>query len=109
MISRAICLATLLTPAALAASPPAPALTSDYLVGKWSAFGEDCSHTIEFKKDGTVSTPIGIGKWKVGNGKLTIDYHDGSAPTSSAVKPLSADRIAWMSASGKQEAEKRCK
>ena len=108
MISRAILLAALLTPAAQA-SPPAPALTPDYLVGKWSAFGEDCAHTIEFKKDGTVSTPIGTGKWKVGNGKLTIDYGDGSAPTSSAVKPLSADRIAWMSASGKQEAEKRCK
>ena len=86
-----------------------PALTPDYLVGKWSAFGEDCAHTIEFRKDGTVSTPIGIGKWKVGDGKLTIDYGDGSAPTTSAVKPLSADRIGWMSASGKQEAEKRCK
>ena len=53
-------------------SPP-PTLSVDFMVGKWSAFGEDCSHTIELKRDGTVTTSIGTGKWKVGEGKLTFD------------------------------------
>jgi hypothetical protein len=103
--AHAIILATILTGAA----PPAPALTPAYLVGKWSAFGEDCSHTIEFKKDGTLTTPIGVAKWTVSGDKVTMDYHDGSKPTVTRLKPLSADRLAWMSDSGKQETEKRCK
>jgi hypothetical protein len=86
----------------------APVLSVDYMVGKWSAFGEDCAHTIEFKKDGTVMTPIGIGKWKVGAGKLTFDYGDGK-PTVSQVEVLGPDRIAWTSMSGGKETEKRCK
>lgn len=93
---------------AAALAPAPPALSVDYMVGKWSAFGEDCSHTIEFKKDGTVTTPIGVGKWKVGDGKLTFDYGDGK-PTVSAVEVLGPDRIAWTSMSGGNETEKRCK
>ena len=85
-----------------------PALSVDYMVGKWSAFGEDCAHTIEFKKDGTVTTPVGIGKWKVGEGKLTFDYGDGK-PTVSQVEVQGPDRIAWTSMSGGKETEKRCK
>ncbi len=91
---------------ALTSSPPA--LSVDFMVGKWSAFGEDCSHTIELKRDGTVTTPIGTGKWKVGEGKLTFDYGDGK-PIVSAVEVLSPDRIAWTSMSGGKETEKRCK
>jgi hypothetical protein len=62
--------------AAPAAAVPAQAgaLSADYMVGKWSAMGEDCSSTIEFRKDGTVETPIGPGKWTLAGDKLGFDY-----------------------------------
>jgi hypothetical protein len=107
MTSRIILVVAILTTAA--AAPAAPALTTDYLVGKWSAFEEDCSHTIEFRKDGTLTTPIGVAKWTVSGDKVTMDYHDASEPTVSRIKPLSADRIAVETASGRKETEKRCK
>jgi hypothetical protein len=97
-----------------AAAPAAPAsttsaaLSSDYMVGKWSAIGEDCSHTLEFRKDGTVTTPIGEAKWTVAGDKLSIAYPDGSEPTTTTVKTLGMDRIELTHASGTKETEKRC-
>jgi hypothetical protein len=99
-------------PAASAApaAPAAPgAVTADYMVGKWSAMGEDCKDTIEFRKDGTVSTPIGDAKWTLAGDKLSIDYGEqGSNPTASSIKPLGPDRIEITKASGGKETEKRC-
>ena len=97
---------------AAAPAPAAPAtagaVTAGYMVGKWSAIGEDCSATIEFRKVGTVATPIGEGKWTLTDDKLAIDYGDGSTPTTSTIKPLGPDRIEITHASGTKETEKRC-
>jgi hypothetical protein len=94
-------------PAAAAPATPA-ALSADYMVGKWSAMNEDCAATLVFTKDGKVTTPIGQAKWAVAGDKLTIDYSDGSTPTSSTIKPVSQDRIEITTSSGRKETEKRC-
>jgi hypothetical protein len=94
--------------AAPAAPPAAGALTADYMVGKWSAIGEDCKATIDFKKDGTVTTPIGHAKWTVTGDKLSINYGDGSEPTASSIKVLDPNRIEITHSSGTKETEKRC-
>jgi len=91
------------------AAPVTPgAITAGYMVGKWSAIGEDCSATIEFRKVGTVATPIGEGKWTLTGDKLAIDYGDGSTPTTSTIKSIGPDRIEITHASGTKETEKRC-
>ena len=95
------------------AAPMTPAaapgtFSADYMVGKWSAMDEDCTHTIEFMKDGTVTTPIGTAKWTIAGDKLSFDYGDGSKPTTSAIKVLSPDRIEITRESGGTETEKRC-
>jgi hypothetical protein len=84
------------------------AFSKDYMVGKWSALNEDCSGTLEFRKDGTVTTPIGTAKWTIAADKLSIDYSDESAPTVSTVKVLGPDRIELTHASGTKETERRC-
>ena len=98
------------TPAAneITSTPVAAGLTADYMVGKWSAVDEDCSATLEFRKDGTTETPIGEAKWTVAGDKLSIDYHDGSQPTVSTIKVLDPNRIEITHASGTKETEKRC-
>jgi hypothetical protein len=96
------------TPAATPAAAGSTTLSADYMVGKWSAMGEDCSATIEFKKDGTVDTPIGTAKYTVAGDRLSFDYGDGSKPTVSTIKVLSPERIEIVRASGGQETEKRC-
>jgi hypothetical protein len=96
---------------AAAATPAAApgAVTADYMVGKWSAMGEDCKDVLEFKKDGTVTTPIGPAKWTLVGDKLSIDFGDASSnPTASTIKPLGPDRIEITKASGGKETEKRC-
>ena len=100
-----------MTLAASAGAEPtkAPALSADYLVGKWSAMNENCSATLDFRKNGTVTTPIGDAKWTVNGDEVTLNYGDGSDPTTSTIKPLTADRIAVETASGRKETEKRCK
>lgn len=102
--------------AAPAAAPGAPtatpaaagAVTAEYMLGKWSAIDEDCSETLEFRKDGTVVTPIGEAKWTLVGDQLTFDYGDGSKQPSSRIKALSADRIEITRASGGTETERRC-
>lgn len=94
------------TPAAAPAVAGAP--TADFMVGKWSAMGEDCKDVLEFKNDGTVATPIGPGKWALDGDKLSFDYGDGSKQEPSTIKVLSADRIEITRASGGKETEKRC-
>lgn len=98
------------TPAANeSGTAPAPGgLAADFMVGKWSAVDEDCSATLEFRKDGTTTTPIGEAKWTVQGDKLSIDYHDGSEPTVSTIKVLGPSRIEITHASGTKETEKRC-
>ncbi|MGH6729284.1 MAG: hypothetical protein ACREBK_03955, partial [Sphingomicrobium sp.] len=103
-------------PTANAVNAAAPAVataadgivTADYMVGKWSAMDEDCSDTIEFRKDGTVMTPIGEGKWTLAGDKLTFDYGDGSKQPASTIKVLTRDRIEITRGSGGKETEKRC-
>lgn len=107
--------------AANAAGPEAPtveeataplaagdAVTADYMVGKWSAIDEDCSDTLEFRKDGTLTTPIGDAKWTLVGDKLTMDYGDGSKQPSSTIKVLSQERIEITRGSGGKETSKRC-
>ena len=91
-----------------AAPAAAGALSADYLVGKWSAINEDCSETLEFREGGTVVTPIGDAKWTVAGDRLTIDYGEGSTPTTTTIKPLGSDRIEITTASGRKETQKRC-
>jgi len=84
------------------------AVTADFMVGKWSAMGEDCSDTIEFREDGTVATPIGDGKWTLTGDKLAFDYGDGSTQKPSTISVISMDRIEITKASGGKETQKRC-
>jgi hypothetical protein len=81
---------------------------TDFMVGKWSAMGEDCSVVIDFHKDGSVTTPIGVAKWTAIGDKLSIAYPDGSAPTVSSIKVLDPARIEITHSSGTKETEKRC-
>ena len=83
-------------------------VTADYMVGKWSAMEEDCSDTLDFRKDGSVGTPIGGAKWALDGDKLSIDFGDGSEVTASTIKPLGPDRIEITKASGNKETQKRC-
>ena len=105
-------------PEAMAANEAAPvtsaaatvggAPTADYMVGKWSAMAEDCSDTLEFRKDGTLATPIGDAKWTLVGDKLTMDYGDGSKQPASTLKVLSQDQIEITRGSGGKETSKRC-
>jgi len=91
-----------------AANTPAGDLSAQFLVGKWSAMEEDCSATLEFRDGGSVTTPIGDAKGTLAGDKRTLDYGDGSKPTTSTVKPLANDRIEVTTASGRKETQKRC-
>ena len=101
--------------AANEAAPVAPATaevggapTADYMVGKWSAIEEDCADTLEFRKDGTLTTPIGEAKWTLVGDKMTMDYGDGSKQPASTLKVLSQDKIEITTGSGRKEISKRC-
>ena len=94
--------------AATATPAVAGALSADYMVGKWSAMGEDCSDTIEFRKDGTAVTPVGPGKWTLTGDQLGMDFGDGSTQKPSTIKPIGPDRIEITTASGRKETERRC-
>lgn len=94
--------------AAPAATDGSGSFTAEYMAGKWSAIDEDCSETLEFRKDGTVTTPIGTAKWTIAGDSLSIDYGDGSKPTVSKVRVLGPDRIELTHASGTKETERRC-
>jgi hypothetical protein len=96
------------TAAAVTPATAPGAVTADYMVGKWSAMGEDCSDTIEFRKDGTAVTPIGPGKWTLTGDQLGMDFGDGSTQKPSTIKPLGPDRIEITTSSGRKETEKRC-
>ena len=86
----------------------AGAMSADFLIGKWSAMGEDCSATVEFRKDGTAVTPVGEAKWTLIGDKLRFDYGDGSNQPPSTVKPLGKDRVETITQSGKKDTQKRC-
>jgi methionine-rich copper-binding protein CopC len=97
-------------PANVAAAPVAAggAVTADYMVGKWSAMGEDCASTLEFRKDGTVKTPFGDAKWTLAGDQLGVDFGDGSKQEPSTIKVLGPDRIEISKKSGGKETQKRC-
>jgi hypothetical protein len=95
-------------PATPAAAAVGGAPTADYMVGKWSAVDEDCSDTLEFRKDGTLTTPIGDAKWTLVGDKLTMDYGDGSKQPASSLKVLSQEQIEITRGSGGKETSKRC-
>ncbi len=97
--------AAVVTPAA---AEVGGAPTAEYMVGKWSAMAEDCSDTLEFRKDGTLTTPIGDAKWTLVGDKLTMDYGDGSKQPASTLKVLSQDQIEITRGSGGKETSKRC-
>lgn len=93
------------TPASAAAGG---APTADYMVGKWSAIDEDCADTLEFRKDGTLTTPIAEAKWTLVGDELTMDYGDGSKQKPSKIKVLSQERIEITRGSGGKETAIRC-
>ena len=93
-------------PAAAAAT--GDALSTDYMVGKWSAMAEDCKDTIEFRKDGSMVTPIGNAKWGLNGDKLMVDFGDGRKQEPSSIKVLTHERIEITKAGGKTENQKRC-
>ena len=84
------------------------AVTADYMVGKWSAMGEDCKDTLEFRKDGTVATPFGNAKWALNGDKLALDFGEGSKVDPSTIKALGPNRIEITKVSGEKETQKRC-
>ena len=94
--------------AAAAAPAAAGAVTAEYMVGKWSAMDEDCSDTLEFRKDGTMTTLIGDAKWTLTGDKLAIDYGDGSKQPASTIKPLGPDRIEITTLFREEADRKRC-
>ena len=91
-----------------AANASAGDVSAQFLAGKWSAMGEDCADTLEFRNDGKVTTPVGDASWTLAGDKLTIDYGEGSKPTTSTIKPLGSDRIEITTDSGRKETQKRC-
>ena len=99
-------------PAAPPAAPPAAAtgdaLTADFMVGKWSARNESCADTLEFHKDGKMTTPFGDAKWALDGDKLNADFGDGQKQHPSTIKVLTHDRIEIMRDDGKTETQKRC-
>jgi len=100
--------ATAAAPAAAPATPAAAGLGPDFMVGKWSAMNEDCSDTLEFRKDGSVATPFGEGKWSLAGDQLSVDFGEGSKMDPSTIKALSQDRIEISKKSGGKEIQKRC-
>ncbi|MEO7602150.1 MAG: hypothetical protein ABIS39_02640 [Sphingomicrobium sp.] len=94
-------------PVATPAAAPA-GLGPDFMVGKWSAMNEDCSDTLEFRKDGSVATPFGEGKWTLAGDQLSVDFGEGSKMDPSTIKALSQDRIEISKKSGGKETQKRC-
>lgn len=95
-------------PVTPAAAEVGGAPTADYMVGKWSAIDEDCSDTLEFRKDGSLTTPIGDAKWTLVGDKMTMDYGDGSKQPASTLKVLSQDKIEITRGSGGKETSIRC-
>ena len=91
-----------------AAAEVGGAPTADYMVGKWSAMDEDCSDTLEFRKDGSVATPFGEAKWTLAGDQLSVDFGEGSKMDPSTIKVLSQDRIEIIKKSGGKETQKRC-
>ena len=94
--------------AAPAAAPVAAGLGPDFMVGKWSAMNEDCADTLEFRKDGSVATPFGEGKWTLAGDQLSVDFGEGNKMDPSTIKVLSQDRIEISKKSGGKETQKRC-
>ena len=93
------------TPAAV---PAGAAPTADYMLGKWSATEGDCSSTLEFRKDGTVATPIGDAKWTLVGNQLAVDFGDNAKPDPTTVTVLTPDTIETTMKSGRKEVQKRC-
>ena len=94
--------------AAPAAVPAGAAPTADYMLGKWSATEGDCSSTLEFRKDGSVATPIGDAKWTLVGNQLAVDFGDGAKPDPTTVTVLTPDTIETTMKSGRKEVQKRC-
>ena len=86
----------------------AGSITPDFLIGKWSALGEDCRATVEIRKDGTAVTPMGEAKWTLTGDKLKFEYGDGSKQPPSTVRPVGKDRLLTITESGNEDMEKRC-
>jgi len=96
------------TPASTPTAAGGDALSTEFMTGKWSAMAEDCADTVEFRKDGTMVTPIGNAKWALDGAKLNVDFGDGAKQDPSSIKVLSHDRIEVTKAGGKTETQKRC-
>ena len=96
------------TPTATPTAAGGDALSTVFMTGKWSAMAEDCADTVEFRKDGTMVTPIGNAKWALDGAKLNVDFGDGAKQDPSSIKVLSHDRIEVTKAGGKTETQKRC-
>ena len=96
------------TPTATPTAAGGDALSTEFMTGKWSAMAEDCADTVEFRKDGTMVTPIGNAKWALDGAKLNVDFGDGAKQDPSSIKVLSHDRIEVTKAGGKTETQKRC-
>lgn len=94
------------TPAATPAAA-AGALSADFMVGKWSAMGT-CGDTIEFRKDGSVATPIGPGKWSLTGDQLLITPDGADKQKPSTVARVDDKTISITSADGKAETQHRC-
>ncbi len=96
------------TPAATPTAAGGETLNTAFMTGKWSAMAEDCADTVEFRKDGTMVTPIGNATWALDGAKLNVDFGDGAKQDPSSIKVLSHDRIEVTKAGGKTETQKRC-
>ena len=95
-------------PAAAPAAPAAAGLGPDFMVGKWSAMGS-CDDTLEFRKDGSVATPFGPGRWTLAGDQLSVEFDgDTGKQAPSTIARIDENTIRITQPSGKSETQKRC-
>jgi hypothetical protein len=90
--------------AAPASAPFTGQVNSAFLVGRWTD-NNDCTQTIEFRPDGTFTTPGGSGMWALDADRLTFQ---GSSTVSARVQAPDANTITLIHDNGALGRSTRC-
>lgn len=90
------------------ATPASAAFTGEvnvaFLVGRWTD-NNDCSNVVEFRSDGTYTTPAGDGMWSLNGDRLTFQ---GSSTVSAQVAAPDANTIMLTHDNGTLGRSTRC-